>query len=232
MYMKLLEQTVRELKGEELEDDLRATVNLRVDLRIDESYVHDVNQRLMLYRKVAAARHEEEIDRVLEEAIDRYGPLPDSVQNLADYGRIRVMADKLGIESIDREGRAVVLKFRPQAKVDPVRLVSLVRQRPELTLVPPAALRLSLDQAGGSRPDPRDGSRGAAGGPKPLPSHVKKGARAQVAPSWWTARARAGDVTPGFTKEEILRPAKENPRAPGGVFERVGGVLSELLDRE
>jgi hypothetical protein len=36
-------------------------------------------------------------------------------------------------------------------------------------------------------------------------------------------------VTPGFTKEEILKPAQENPRAPGGVFERVGGLLSDLL---
>src|SRR5205814_9548359 len=150
MYMKLLEQTVRELKGEELEDDVRATVNLRVDLRIDGTYVPDMNQRLMLYRKVAAARHDEEIDRVLEEAVDRYGPLPDSVLNLADYGRIRVMADKLGIDSIDREARIVVLKFRPQAKVDPVRLVSLVRQRPDLTLIPPAALRLNLERAEGS----------------------------------------------------------------------------------
>ena len=63
-----------------------------------------MNQRLMLYRKVAAARRDEEIDRVLEEAADRYGPLPDSVLNLADYGRIRVMADRLGVETIDREG--------------------------------------------------------------------------------------------------------------------------------
>src|SRR5204862_7837209 len=150
MYMKLLEQTVRELKGEDLEDDVRATVNLRVDLRIDSTYVPDMNQRLMLYRRVAAARHEDEIDRVLEEAADRYGPLPISVRNLADYGRIRVMADRLRIDSIDREARVVVLKFRPQANVDPVRLVSLMRQRPDLTLVPPAALRLSLDRAEGT----------------------------------------------------------------------------------
>src|SRR5206468_10177707 len=95
MYMKLLEQTVRELKGEDVEDEVRATVNLRVDLRIDESYVPDVNQRLMLYRKVAAARREDEIDRVLEEAADRYGPMPATLLNLADYGRIRVMADRL-----------------------------------------------------------------------------------------------------------------------------------------
>ena len=44
-------------------------------------------------------------------------------------------------------------------------------------------------------------------------------------------RARAGTVAPGFSKEEILKPAKEDPRTPGGVFDRIGGVLSELLDQ-
>jgi transcription-repair coupling factor (superfamily II helicase) len=219
MYMKLLEQTVKELKGEELEDDARATVNLRVDLRIDDAYVPDMNQRLMLYRKVAAARREEEIDRVLEEASDRYGPLPDSVLNLADYGRIRVMADRLGIEAIDREGRLVVLKFRPQAKVDPVRLVALVRQRPELALVPPSALRLTLDA-------------GRAVSPKPSAlGHGRSPARPAAPPSWWVARAKDAEVKPGFNKAEMTRAAKEDPRAPGGVFEQVGGLLSDLLDQ-
>jgi hypothetical protein len=184
----------------------------------------------MLYRKVAAARREEEVDRVLEEAADRYGPPPESVLNLADYGRIRVMADRLGIEAIDREGRTVVFKFRPQARVDPVRLVSLVRQRPDLTLVPPAALRLSLDRAQASGLRAQD--TGALS-PQPSALNPKKGAsRSQTAaPSWWTARAREGEVKPGFTKADILRPAKEDPRAPGGVFERVGGLLSDLLDQ-
>jgi len=226
MYMKLLEQTVRELKGEELEDDVRATVNLRVDLKIDSGYVPDMNQRLMLYRKVAAARREEEIDRVLEEAADRYGPPPDSVLNLADYGRIRVLADRLGIDTIDREARVVVLKFRPQAKVDPVRLVSLMRQRPDLTLVPPAALRLQLDWIR----DSGLGTRRESGQSNPK-SRVPNPKSAAHRPSWWTARALEGEVKPGFSKAEILRPARENPRAPGGVFERVGGLLSDLLDQ-
>jgi transcription-repair coupling factor (superfamily II helicase) len=235
MYMKLLEQTVRELKGEELEDDVRATVNLRVDLKIDGSYVSDMNQRLMLYRKVAAARRDEEIDQVLEEAADRYGPLPDSVLNLADYGRIRVMADRLGIDSIDREGRVVVLKFRPQAKVDPVRLVSLVRQRPDLTLVPPAALKLSLD--GNSQLASRDSGLGigkeltAAQGRLANPKSRGPNPKKAPPPSWWVARAKEAEVKPGFTKAEMTRSAKEDPRAPGGVFERVGGLLSDLLDQ-
>ena len=235
MYMKLLEQTVRELKGEDIEDDIRATVNLRVDLKIDESYVPDMNQRLMLYRKVAAARRQEEIEQVLEEAADRYGPLPVSVLNLADYGRIRVMADQLGIDSIDRDAHSVVLKFRPQAKVDPVRLVALVRQRSDLTLVPPAALRLTLAQAPGSglRAPERLKAQAESSslGPKPEARSPKPVLTRRPAPSWWTARARTGEVAPGFTKEEILRPAKDDPRAPGGVFAQVDTLLSELLDR-
>jgi transcription-repair coupling factor (superfamily II helicase) len=244
MYMKLLEQTVRELKGEELEDDRRATVNLRVDLRIDNSYVPDMNQRLMLYRQVAAARHEDEIDRVLEEATDRYGPLPDSLLNLADYGRIRVMADRLDIESIDRDGRVIVIKFRPQAKVDPVRLVTLVRQRPELTLVPPAALKLDI-QGGPASAEARQAvvaprAQQPGAGVRPIASSAgsasagsagRRGSSSSKAPapSWWTARAREGSVKPGFSKEAILRRPEEDPRASGGVFERVGGLLSDLL---
>jgi len=232
MYMKLLEETVKELKGEELEDDTRATVNLKVDLRIDETYVPDMNQRLMLYRKIAAARKQDEIDRILEEAGDRYGPPPTSVLNLADYGRVRVMADQIGIDTIDREGRALVLKFRPQAKVDPVRLVALVRQRPELTLVPPAALKLNLDSAAGAKPATKDGVRPVPGPEPRVPSPKKGSSRyGDVAPSWWTTRARAGEVTPGFTKDEILKPVKEDPRAPGGVLERLSSLLRELASR-
>ena len=211
MYMKLLDQTVRELKGEDLEDEVRAAVNLGVDLRIDASYVPDMNQRLMLYRRVAAARHEEDIERLLEEAADRYGPPPESVLNLADYGRIRVLADQLGIETIDREAGTVVLKFRQQAKIDPVQLVSLVRQRKDLTLVPPGALKLNLEE-----------NRGVLAGAK------RSGSRTPAVPSWWTARARETEVKPGFTRDEILKPASQNPRAPGGTFERVGRLLSEL----
>jgi len=71
-------------------------------------------------------------------------------------------------------------------------------------------------------------------GSQPAHSHSKgtrAGSRSQAVPSWWVARARAGEVKPGFTKEEMLRPAKDDPRAPGGVFETVGGLLSELLDQ-
>src|SRR5262249_60652991 len=55
MYMKLLEQTIKELKGEEIQDERHAAVNLRLDLRIDETYIPDMNQRLAAYPRPARA---------------------------------------------------------------------------------------------------------------------------------------------------------------------------------
>ena len=223
MYMKLLEETVRELKGEDLEDDLRATVNLRVDLKIDDAYIPDMNQRLMVYRKVAAARTDPELQSALDEIRDRYGAPPASVLNLAEYGRIRIMADRLGIDTIDREGRLVVLRFRPTAKIDPVRLVKVVSEWPGATLVPPVTLKLDLE-APAERPRP------VVKAPPPQPSRPgqRKGAGPPPPGSWWTARATTGEVRAGFTKEEILRKPEADPRAEGGMFARLEGLLRSL----
>jgi transcription-repair coupling factor (superfamily II helicase) len=227
MYMKLLDQAVRELKGEELADDVRANVNLRVDLRIDDSYVPDTNQRLMIYRKVADARTDQELDQILSELSDRYGPLPEAVEHLEQYGRIRILADRLGVASIDREAQTVVIKIRPDEKAERLnvdRLLKVLAGRGDATLVPPATIKLDLrapmtrTAAPTSRSAATTASRHAGttgGGKKPVPS-------------WWTARARAGEVTAGFSKEEILKPPKENPSAPDGVFARVKGLLSDL----
>jgi transcription-repair coupling factor (superfamily II helicase) len=246
MYMKLLEQTVRELKGEEVEDDVRAAVNLGIDLKIDGAYIPDMNQRLMIYRQMASARRDEELDRTLADVRDRYGPLPNSVINLADYGRIRIMADRLGIEAIDREGQVVVFRFRPLAKLDPQRLVALVARRADVTLVPPAALRLGLGPATHERlgPGPRAGASVARTSPsrpgldraRPTvatftPAGTAAAGRTGLGAttSWWTARATAGQVAPGFSKAEILKPQAEDPRGEHGVLTRVGSLLTELL---
>ena len=144
MYMKLLEETIRELKGEDLEDDVRATVNLKVDFRLDEAYVPDMNQRLMIYRRMAGARSEDEIGRLVDEVRDRYGPPPTAVLNLADFARIRVLADALGVETIDRAESHIVIKFRQKTRVDLTHVIALVQERDDLQLVPPNSLKLDL----------------------------------------------------------------------------------------
>ena len=220
MYMKLLEETIRELKGEDLEDDHRASVNLRLDLRIEETYIPDMNQRLSAYRRMASARSLDDVATFLDELRDRYGALPASVTNLAQYARIRVVADRIGVENLDREGTAVVMKFRSDAKLDPAMILKLVQSRPDLTLLPPAVIRMDL-----SKPVHRT-------------SEVSKSTskvirRAEATPdvllptSWWTARATS-EVAPGFTRQAILAETPQDPAAPGGLFERLGQLLDQL----
>ena len=232
MYMKLLEETIRELKGEDLEDDVRATVNLKVDFRLDDQYVPDINQRLMIYRRMAGSRSEDEIAKNVDEVRDRYGPPPTAVLNLADFARIRVLADNLGIETVDRDGPLVVFKFREKAKVDPMRLIGMVQERADLTLLPPSTVKLDLrpappKPAGGDKPSGLSGPKSPlqklaeARGPRPIPKPKRP-------PAWWAARATTGEVTPGFTKAEILKAAPEDPRAPDGVLARVTEFLEDL----
>ncbi len=236
MYMKLLEEAVRELKGEEIEDDRRATINLNIDLKIDESYIPDMNQRLAIYRRMASARDLGTLDRLLDEVRDRYGAPPASILNLAEYGRLRVTAERLGIDSIEREGAALVLKFRNDARIEPPQLLRLVQTRGDLKLIPPNILRVEpqpvLRPAAPARPaggDQRPSSVPAAASTI-RPGHVKRTAKPveDTSASWWTSRATAGAVTPGFSRDEILKPAALDPRAPGGIFERVSGLLADL----
>ena len=208
MYVKLLERTVRELKGESVDDERRATVNLGIELRVDEDYVTETNQRLALYRRVASAVDESELSALLEEMGDRYGPVPVTLARLVEFGRIRVMADRLGIESIDRERHLLVIRFRGDAALDPQRLVDMVQGRPEVTLTPPGVLRVDLE---------------LTRGPK-----NRRPRRRLDSPStsWWTERATTGDVSGGFTKRELSR--SPPVAADDELLARVGGLLAEL----
>jgi transcription-repair coupling factor (superfamily II helicase) len=222
MYVQLLDQTIRELKGEELEDERRAAVNLRLDLRIDDAYVPDMNQRLTIYRRLASARDAAEVGAILDELGDRYGSPPASVEHLARYARIRLLADRLGLESVDREGDRVMLKFRPDAKLDPAPLARLVQSRGDLQLLPPAILRLDLARPPAARPNASERRPGTS------KQTARQAAEAEGEDaSWWTARATAA-VAPGFTREQVLAPPPIRPDQPGGLFDRLAGVLDEL----
>ena len=150
MYVKLLEETVGELKGEEIRGNPRARVNLGVDLRIDAHYIAETNQRLVVYRKIASAPDELSISKALEEIVDRYGPLHPSLLQLAEYARIRATGDKLGVEFIDSKGTSLVIKFRADASLEPKRLIEFVQGRPAVILTPEGVLKIELSTSNDS----------------------------------------------------------------------------------
>src|SRR5205085_8090005 len=157
---------------------------------------------------------------------DRYGPIPETVEHLEQYGRIRIMADRLGVESIDREAQTVVIKFRPDIqgkRLNVDRLLRVIAARGDAILVPPATIKVDLRAPVTKKPVQIE----RRPSPPAAPAGTKARARQSQAggSSWWTARATAGEVTAGFSKEQILKPPKEDPSAPDGVFSRVRGLL-------
>jgi transcription-repair coupling factor (superfamily II helicase) len=149
-YIRLLEETVQELKGEEVPLEVHATLNIGLDIRIPVDYISEEAQRLRAYKRIADLRTEDEARKVREEFADRYGVLPPEVDNLIRFSLLKSLAARLGAESIDRRQGLANIKFHQQAKVDPMRLMDLVRQTPGAQFTPAGVLKLPVD---GAQPD-------------------------------------------------------------------------------
>jgi transcription-repair coupling factor (superfamily II helicase) len=150
-YVKLLEETVRELKGEEAPLEVHSTVNLGLDVRIPPDYIAEEHQRLRAYKKIAEVGGDDGAARVLEELQDRYGAAPPALKTLLEFAIVRSLAERLGVELIDRQQGMVNLRFHKNSRIDPARLMELVGSLPGAQFTPAGVLRL-----------PADGSQGAA----------------------------------------------------------------------
>jgi transcription-repair coupling factor (superfamily II helicase) len=147
MYIRLLEETVHELKGEEAPLQVHATLNLGLDIRIPSEYISDEHQRLRAYKRIADAGTTEAASEALAELEDRYGPSPAAVRSLLKFSALKGSAQKLGIEAIDRRAGALNVKFHKEAHIDPKLLMSLVTRTEGAQFTPAGVLRLPLDGA-------------------------------------------------------------------------------------
>ena len=131
MYVRMLEDTVRELRGEDVPVEIHSSLNLGLDLRIPPSYIADENQRLRAYKRIAQAIDVTEREKVEQELADRYGPVPDDVRLLLTYSALKTAAEKIGIEAIDRRHSVLNVKFHEETRVEGEKLMALVSGTPE-----------------------------------------------------------------------------------------------------
>jgi transcription-repair coupling factor (superfamily II helicase) len=144
-YVRLLDETVRELKGEEVVPEIRSSLNLSLDIRIPPEYISDENQRLRAYRQIANATDAAGRDRAEKELEDRYGPVPEPVHNLVLYSELKTLAEQIGIEAIDRRHNLLNIKFHAETRVDPARLMNIVSKTRGAQFTPAGVLLLTLD---------------------------------------------------------------------------------------
>ena len=150
MYLRLLEETVQELKGEEAPLEIHSALNLQLDIRIPPEYIADEHQRLRAYKRIADARDPEQAETVRAELADRYGPAPEAVETLVRFALLKTQAERAGVEAIDRRGSAVNIKFHPGSKIDPARLMALVSSQEGAQFTPAGVLRLPLPSTDGA----------------------------------------------------------------------------------
>ena len=107
MYLKLLEEAVLEERGERSEQTVECTADLAIAANIPKSYVDSGEQRMDLYRRMAAVRTQADCDDLLSELVDRYGDPPKSVLNLLDTALLRAAASKAGIRDISQKNNQI-----------------------------------------------------------------------------------------------------------------------------
>lgn len=149
MYIKMLEEAVREMKGEEVPLEIHSTLNLGFEIRIPASYIPEDNQRLRAYKKIADVKTREVADEIVAEFADRYGPVPPEVKLLVDFGQAKNLAQNIGVESVERRQGMFQVKFHPQAKIEPRKLMDLVQTSPGASFSPSGVLK-AIDTTGGA----------------------------------------------------------------------------------
>ena len=107
MYLKLLEDAVLEERGEERAKEPECVADLSVTANIPKTYVASGEQRMDLYRRMAAIRSEQDAEELLDEIVDRFGDPPKGVMNLVAIALLRAKAAAVGVSKIEQKDDTV-----------------------------------------------------------------------------------------------------------------------------
>ena len=107
-YCKLLDEVVKEMQGIEVEEEKDVQIDLNVSSFIPDTYIENGSQKIEIYQEIAICRTEEDIRNIVDEMIDRYGTLPEEVENLLDIARIKELCKKNNIVKLTQKINGIV----------------------------------------------------------------------------------------------------------------------------
>lgn len=149
MYVRLMEKTIAELKGEQRPEPVDPEISLNIPAHLPAAYIPDSNQRLSIYKRLATAGDEAVLADMKAELVDRFGPLPAEASNLFALLDVKLVLRRLWIRRLDAVNGEYVISFAENPDLDPGKLARLVASEPN-------RLRLSPDQRLHIRPPSPD----------------------------------------------------------------------------
>ncbi|HVZ43148.1 MAG TPA: transcription-repair coupling factor [Ramlibacter sp.] len=147
LYNEMLAEAVKSLKAGR-EPDLLAPlsvtteINLHAPALLPDDYCGDVHLRLSFYKKLATAKTVDQIDRLLEEIVDRFGKMPPQAQTLIDVHRLRVLARPYGVVKVDAAPGVIHISFRPNPPIEPMAIIQMVQKNRHIKLAGNDKLRI------------------------------------------------------------------------------------------
>ena len=152
LYIDMLNQTVKQIKlGKKL--DINAPlikhkeINFHAPTILPESYCRNINERLIVYKRLSDCKTNESLIELKEELIDRFGVMPDQTKNLIISHQLRVDIDQYDVIKIDASASSVEITFQKDATIDPVKLIDLIQSNKSLKMNGPDKIKaiVSID---------------------------------------------------------------------------------------
>ena len=131
LYLKLIERTVTELKGEQWQDEMNPEINIDIPAFLPGNYIMDTDMRLNLYRRLSALVETSELDEIKREIRDRFGTPPPEVENLLSLMSIRLRLKQLHIARLDMGQGKLTLTFMEDRIRNREHLLKLIQERPK-----------------------------------------------------------------------------------------------------
>lgn len=116
LYCRMLEDTIKLIKGEIDQEPVETTVDIKVDAFISENYIEDETQKIEVYKKIAAIENQEDYDDIKSELQDRYSKIPPEIFNLMDIAYIKSKAKELGVEEVKEKGDKISFVFQSRER--------------------------------------------------------------------------------------------------------------------
>jgi len=131
MFLKLMESSIAELKGEATVEPLEPEINVNFSAFLSEQYIADIDQRMSAYRRLARMVELQQIADFKTELIDRFGHLPEEGTNLLLKIVLKVMAKKAGVARLDMMNQKMVLHFSESHQRNPAAMVDMIMEAPK-----------------------------------------------------------------------------------------------------
>jgi transcription-repair coupling factor (superfamily II helicase) len=131
LYLKLIEQTMAELKGEEWTEEVFPEINCDIPVFIPHRYIEESDVRLHIYRCLSTIKDERELQEMVGEIEDRFGPPPKEVLNLISIIKVKIALKRISSTRMDVEDGFVILSFSKDTHLTPTMLVDVAARHPE-----------------------------------------------------------------------------------------------------